>query len=83
MRENTIQDAPRFTEESYLSINVRGLSQILQFHAAKSNNSFGTDDLKLFFERSTNGFNDAERVIENFVNQAAILWPEKLRNRHT
>jgi hypothetical protein len=72
------------TEEYYLSINGRGLSQILQFHAAtKPDNPFGTDDLKLSFERSTNGFNDAERLIENYGNQAAILWPEKLRNRHT
>jgi hypothetical protein len=74
------REAAWFTEEGYLSINVRGLSQILQFHAAtKPDNSFGTDDLKLFFEQSTNGFNDAEQLIENYANQAAILWPEKLR----
>jgi hypothetical protein len=53
----------------------------LQFHAIKHkrDKSIDTDDLNLFFERSTNGFNDAERLIENYVNQAAILWPEKRR----
>lgn len=74
------REPARLTEEGDLSINVRGLSQILQFHAAtKPDNSFGTDDLKLFFERSTNSFNDAERLLENCVNQTAILWPEKRR----
>jgi hypothetical protein len=75
-------ETARPMHERYLSINKRGLWEILRYHAAtKPDNSFGTDDIKLFFEKPSNAFNDANQWMNNIVDELMRHHPEKRRNR--
>jgi len=56
--------------EHFLSINKHGLWEILRYQAAtKPDNWFGTDDLKLFFERPSNALNDANQWMDNIADE--------------
>jgi hypothetical protein len=66
----------------YLSINKRALWEILRYHAAsEQDNAFDSDDLELFFEKSSNALNDADQWMGAFADELLRNHPEKLQTR--
>lgn len=71
----------RLTLEHYLSINPDTLANLALHHSmTRLDGQFPTRDMKLFFERSTNALNDAERWLENSAWNRAIPGKRRYRN---
>ena len=66
-----------------LSINKQGLWEILRYYAAtKPDNSFSSDDLRLFFEKPSNALNDADQWMTDFAGELVQRCPEKRISRN-
>ena len=80
LRFNDGQREPARSDEHFLSINGHTMWRMAEHHAAtKPDRSFGTDDIKLFFDNPSNAFNDANQWMENFGDQLMRNYPYKRR----
>jgi hypothetical protein len=75
-------DCAKLTQTNHLSINKRALWELLRYHAAtEPDNAFDSDDLKLFFEKSSGALNEADQWMEALADELLRIHPEKRRIR--